>query len=106
MPVTDGGEKVINRIPCTYYPVRFQKNQGQKDQGQVRALLDSVSKGNAISLAYVKRLDFKTQKIYIRAQKIDGSTLEIFGIVIANFQIEDKGGRPRFFQEFFLVANT
>ena len=27
-------------------------------------------------------------------------------MVIADFQIEDKGGRPRFFQETFLVADT
>ena len=27
-------------------------------------------------------------------------------MVIADFQMEDKGGRPRFFQETFLVADT
>ena len=27
-------------------------------------------------------------------------------MVIADFQIKDKVGRPRFFQETFLVANT
>ena len=27
-------------------------------------------------------------------------------MVIANFQIEDKIGRPRFFQEIFLVVDT
>ena len=27
-------------------------------------------------------------------------------MVIADFQVEDKGGRPRFFQKTFLVANT
>ena len=27
-------------------------------------------------------------------------------MVIADFQVEDKGGRPQFFQETFLVANT
>ena len=25
--------------------------------------------------------------------------------MIANFQVEDKGGKPRFFQKTFLVAN-
>ena len=29
-----------------------------------------------------------------------------FGIMIFDFQVEDKGGRPRFFQKTFLVANT
>ena len=27
-------------------------------------------------------------------------------MVIADFQVEDKSGRPRFFQETFLVADT
>ena len=27
-------------------------------------------------------------------------------MVIANFQLEDKGGKPKLFQETFLVANT
>ena len=26
--------------------------------------------------------------------------------MIANFQVEDKGGKPRFFQKIFLVADT
>ena len=48
--------------------------------------------------AYAKRLGLKTQKTNVRAQKIDGSALETFGIVIADFQLENKGGRPKFFQ--------
>ena len=40
------------------------------------------------------------------AALIDGSALETFGMVIADFQVEDKVGRPRFFQETFLVADT
>lgn len=39
------------------------------------------------------------------AQKINSFIFEIFVIVIADFQMEDKIGRPRFFQETFLVAN-
>ena len=27
-------------------------------------------------------------------------------MVITDFQMEDKGGRPRFFQEIFLVVDT
>ena len=27
-------------------------------------------------------------------------------MVIADFQVEDKGDKPRFFQEIFLLANT
>ena len=59
-----------------------------------------------MSPAYTENLGFKTWKTNIGAQKIDGSALETFGMVIADFQVEDKGGRPRFFQETFLVADT
>ena len=99
--VTDGGKQVV-RVPYIYYPVQFQEDQGQK---QVRALLNSGSGVNAISLAYAKRLGLKARKINVGAQKINGSTLKTFGMVIADFHVEDKGGRPRFFQETFLVAD-
>ena len=69
-------------------------------------MLNSGSKVNAISPAYAKKLGFKTRKTNVRAQKINGSALETFGMVIADFQLEDKGGRPRFFQETFLVTDT
>ena len=58
-----------------------------------------------MSPAYAKKLGLKTRKTNVRAQKIDGSALKIFGMVIADFQVEDKGDRPRFFQETFLVAD-
>ena len=80
VPVTDGGEEVIVRVPCIDYPVRFQG-----DQEQVRALYDSGSKDNAMSPAYAKKLGLKTWKTNVGAQKIDGSTLEIFEMVIADF---------------------
>ena len=70
------------------------------------ALLDSGSKVNAMSPVCAKKLGFKTQKTNIEAQKIEGSTLKIFGMVIADFQVEDKGDRPKYFQEIFLMANT
>ena len=69
-------------------------------------MLDSGSEVNAMSPAYTKRLGFKTRKTNVRAQKSDGSALETFGMVIADFQVEDKGGRPKFFQKTFLVADT
>ena len=59
-----------------------------------------------MSPAYAERLGLKTQKTNVGAQKIDGSALETFRMVIADFQVEDKSGRPRFFQETFLVADT
>ena len=59
-----------------------------------------------MSPTYVEMLGLKAWKANVAAQKIDGSALEIFGMVIANFQMEDKGGKSRLFQKTFLVANT
>ena len=82
MLVTDNRveEVVLKRIPCIHYPVWFQ--EGWK---QVRALFDSGSKANVMNPAYAKKLGLKTRKTNVRAQKIDGSALETFKMVIADF---------------------
>lgn len=40
------------------------------------------------------------------AQKINGSTFQIFEIILVNFQIENKLGKTQFFQETFLITDT
>ena len=89
--MTDSGEEVV-KVSCIYYPVRFEENREQ-----IRALLNSGSEVNAMSPADIEKLDLKTQKTNVKAQKIDGFALKTFGIVIADFRVEDKGCRPRFF---------
>ena len=96
--MTDGGKEVV-RIPCIWYLVWFQEEQ-------VKALLDSGSKVNAINPDFAQKLGLNVWKTNIGAQKIDSSVLETFERVIADFSIEDKANRPRFFQETFLVTNT
>ena len=59
-----------------------------------------------MSLAFVKKLGLYIQKTNVGAQKIDGSALEIFGMVIADLEIENKASRFKFFQETFLIADT
>ena len=98
--MTDGGEEII-RVPYIYYPVSFQESQEQ-----VRALLNSGSKVNAINPAFTRKLGLHIQKTNVGAQKIDGFIFESFGMLIADFQVEDKSGRPKFFQKIFLVADT
>ena len=98
MPVINDGKKVVKML-CIYYLVRFQEKQ-------IKTLLDSGSEVNAINPNYTWKLRLKIWKTNVKAQKIDGSTLEIFGMVIADFQMEDKASRPRFFQKIFLVLNT
>ena len=99
MPVTGSDEEVVVRMLCIHYPVQFLKEQ-------VKALLNSSSKVNAINPNYAWKLGLEIQKTNVGAQKIDGSALETFGMIIADFEVEDKTSRPRFFQETFLVADT
>ena len=91
---------VLERVPCIHYPLRFRK-----DTAGVRALVDLGSEVNAMTPAYAAKLGLYVRKTNIGAQKIDGSTLETFGMVLADFQVEDKLGRARFFQETFLLAD-
>ena len=93
--------KALKRVLCIHYPVQFKKNTAE-----VRALIDSGSEINAMAPAYVKKLGPRVRKTHVGAQKIDGSTLKTYGMVIAGFQVQDKFEKARFFQETFLVADT
>lgn len=44
-------------------------------------------------------------RTYVGLQKIDGSILETYEMVIIGFQVQDKLRRARFFQKSFLVAD-
>ena len=45
------------------------------------------------------------QTTNVSAQKIDTTTLETYGIVVAVFLLIDQTNNVRFFEESFLVAN-
>ena len=88
--MTDISGKEVVRMPCIYYQVWFLEEQ-------IRDLLYSGSKINVMNSIFARKLGFNIQKTNVGAQKIDGSTLETFRKVIADFQVEDKGNKPRFF---------
>ena len=85
--------KVLDRISCICYFVQFRKDKGK----DVLALLNSKSKINAMTPAYAAYLDLKVRVTNICAQKIDGSLIATYGMVIAPFQVIDKLGRSWFF---------
>ena len=65
------------------------KNNKNKDK-DVRALIDSSSKVNTMHPAYATKLGLHARKIDVGAQKIDGSHLDTFGIVIADCSVKNK----------------
>lgn len=58
-----------------------------------------------MALTYTAKLNLKVWPTNVGAQNIDNSTLEMYKIVLANFQVDDKYIRLQFFQETFLVTN-
>ena len=86
-------EVILDWVLCIYYPVQFRKNKRRT----IRALIDSGSEVNTMTLAYTKKLSFWTWKTDFGAQKIDWSSLDTFGMVIVGFQVLDKQGITRFF---------
>ena len=95
-------EVIFDRVPCIHYPVQLQKNK----KATIWALIDLNSKVNTMTLIYAKQLCLQVQKTDVGDQKIDGSLLRTFKMVIAGFQVEDKLGRAQLFQKSFLLAET
>ena len=88
----EASEVILDWVPCIHYPIQFRK-----DKETIRTLINSGDEVNAMTPTYAKKLGLRTQKTDVRAQKIDALSLDIFGIVIAGFQVLDKQGRTWFF---------
>ena len=86
--------RVLYRVPCICYFVQFCKDKGK----DVLALLDFESKVNAMTPAYAAYLGLKVRVTNVGVQKIDGSLLATYGMVIAAFQVVNKLGRSWFFR--------
>ena len=95
-------EEALECIPCIHYPIQFK----DMDKAPVQGMIDSRSEINAIHLSFVKQLSFPIRPIDVRAQKIDGTTLDTYEMVVAAFSVVDKANRVRFFEETFLVTNV
>ena len=97
----DSQEVSLEGVPCLRYLIQFRK-----DKDNIQALLNSDSEINAMNPAYAKKLRLRIGQTDVGAQKIDRSHLNTFGMVIADFSLQDKLRKIRFFQETFLIADT
>ena len=70
------------------------------------ALFNSGNEVNAIHPTFTRELGLPIRTTDVGAQKIDGTMLDTFGMVVAAFSVTDKANRVRFFEETFLVANV
>ena len=100
--MTSTREEAPERVFCIHYPIQFKDT----DKTLVQALIDSGSKVNAIHPSFAKQLGLFIRLTDIEAPKIDGSTLDTYGMVVTGFSVVDKANRVKFFEETFLVANV
>ena len=89
----------LAQVLCIRYLINFRKKS-------VLAFFDLGSEVNAVYPAFAKELSLPIRSIDIRAQKIDGTALETYEMIVAAFLVENKANRVRFFEETFLVANV
>ena len=97
----------LEQVTCIQYPIAFPVGVILDGSAldSVLAPLNLSSEVNAMYPALTKRLGFVVQTTNIGAQKINGTTLEIYEIVVAAFSVTDQANRVKFFKETFLVAN-
>ena len=101
--MTSARKKALEYVSYIHYPIRFKKN---KDKIQLEALIDSKSEVNIIHLSFAKRLGLSIRLIDIGTQKIDGTTLDTHGMVVAACSVMNKANQVRFFEKTFIVANV
>lgn len=58
-----------------------------------------------MNIVYAAKLGFVTRNTNVGTQKIHGSALVTYGIVIASFSLQDKLGRVQFFEECLSLSS-
>ena len=94
----DTREEALERVFCIYYLVWFKKDT---DKIPVQALINSRSEINAIDLSFAKQLGLPIRPTNIGAQKIDVTTLNTHGMVVAAFLVVEKANQVRFLKRSF-----
>ena len=91
-----------NLVQVSYiqYPIIFRKKSLS-----ISALLDSGSKVNAIYPTFAWELKLSIRPTDVGVQKIDGTMLDSFEMVVTAFSVTDKANRVKFFEQTFLVAH-
>ena len=80
----EASEVILCQVLCIHYPVQFRK-----DKATIKALIDLGNEVNAMTPVYAKQLGLRVWKTDDGAQKIDGSLLRTFRMVIVGFQVEN-----------------
>ena len=96
--ITDTSKKaILERVLCIQYPVQFHQKNDKDKHKDVKTLIDSATKINAIHPVYNLKLGFCITKIDINIQKNDKSYSDTFEVVIAGYSVKNKLRRVWFF---------
>ena len=100
--------KELEWVTYIQYPIIFLGNITHDSSilDLILAFLDLGSKVNAMHPAFVEKLGLVVQTTNVGVQKIDGTTLETYGMVVAAFSVIDQADKIKFFEEIFLVINV
>ena len=89
----------LARVSYIRYPITFRKKSMP-----MSTFLDSGSEVNAIYPTFAQELGLPITTTDVKAQKIDGTILDTFGMTVVVFSVTDKANQVRFFEETFLMA--
>ena len=100
--------KKLEQVTCIQYLIVFPGGVTQDCSAldPVSALIDSGSGVNTMYPTFAKKLGFAVQTTKVGTHKIDGTTFETYGMVIAAFSVTDQANKVRFFEETFLIPNV
>ena len=73
--------RVLDRVFCICYPIYFRKDKSK----DVLALFNSKSEVNAMTPVYLAHLSLKVRVTNVDVQKINGFSLDTYGMVIVAF---------------------
>ena len=90
---------ILAQFPYILYPINFREKS-------ILALFNSDSKVNAVHLTFAKELDLPIRSTDIKVQKIDGTTLDTYGMIVTAFLVTNKTNQVWFFEETFSMANV
>lgn len=91
-PNIDDSTLSVKQMIYIYYPLYFQENQSN-----IKASINSYSEVNAMAPSYTAKLGLKVWLIDVRAQKIDGSILKPFEMILTIFYVNNRCGKSWFF---------
>lgn len=84
--------------PFIACPMHLIPDPVPRDEKIVKALIDFESEVNMMTSAYIAKLGLVIWKVNISTQKINGSALATYEIIIAGFFLPDKLKKVLFFK--------